>query len=340
MNWIALILTTLPVTALFAWLHIPAAVLVGPLLVAILFAQRTSKPAVPPIVRTAAQALIGAAIAVYIADGFAHLAPRQIPVMVAIASVTLVWTVALARWMGRNNASLQRRTALWGIMPGASSAMIVLAEQDGADFRIVAVMQYFRVLVVALLAALMAALLPAPQSDVLHLDTAPAIGAAQIAGTCVVAVAALLLGRMTGFSASVLMIAAFGGAAVKAASSLPMGTPGWLLWPAYAAVGWHTGLGFDRTALRMCRDNFLPIVGSTITVVAGCVIGGGAIGWTMGLSPLTAVLAASPGGVDTIMIVAATSAVDLPFILAAQSLRFAAVMTVGVWLGRGKRLDV
>ena len=45
-------------------------------------------------------------------------------------------------------------TALWGTSPGAASVMTIMAESYGADVRLVAFMQYFRVVVVAVVAAL------------------------------------------------------------------------------------------------------------------------------------------------------------------------------------------
>src|SRR5690606_6665337 len=48
-------------------------------------------------------------------------------------------------------------TAVWGTSAGAASAMMLLAEAHGADARLVAFMQYLRVVCVATGAALVAA---------------------------------------------------------------------------------------------------------------------------------------------------------------------------------------
>jgi uncharacterized membrane protein AbrB (regulator of aidB expression) len=50
--------------------------------------------------------------------------------------------------------------------------------------------------------------------------------------------------------------------------------------------------------------------------------------------PLTAYLATSPGGSDTVAIIAASSRVDLPFIIAMQTARMFLVLLTGPWIAR------
>jgi uncharacterized membrane protein AbrB (regulator of aidB expression) len=52
------------------------------------------------------------------------------------------------------------------------------------------------------------------------------------------------------------------------------------------------------------------------------------------MSQLTAYLATSPGGADSVAIIAASSNVDLPFVMAMQTARFMLVMLVGPALAR------
>jgi len=53
-----------------------------------------------------------------------------------------------------------------------------------------------------------------------------------------------------------------------------------------------------------------------------------------GIDPLTAYLATSPGGVDSAAIIAASSKVDLPFVMSMQSARLLIVLFVGPALSR------
>ena len=66
-----------------------------------------------------------------------------------------------------------------------------------------------------------------------------------------------------------------------------------------------------------------------------CALLAGLIVKIAGLDPLTAYLAASPGGIDTIAIVAmSTPGVDVPFVMAMHTARFVAVLLIGPPLAR------
>ena len=53
-----------------------------------------------------------------------------------------------------------------------------------------------------------------------------------------------------------------------------------------------------------------------------------------GIDPLTAYLATSPGGADSVAIIAASSHVDVPFVMALQTGRFLVVLLIGPRLAR------
>ena len=56
--------------------------------------------------------------------------------------------------------------------------------------------------------------------------------------------------------------------------------------------------------------------------------------YAAGIDPLTAYLATSPGGMDAVAIIAASSNVDIAFVMAMQSLRFLIVLVAGPPLAR------
>jgi uncharacterized membrane protein AbrB (regulator of aidB expression) len=53
---------------------------------------------------------------------------------------------------------LSPAAAIWGMLPGAATVMMVMVEAYGADFRLVAFMQYLRVVLVAAVASVVALL--------------------------------------------------------------------------------------------------------------------------------------------------------------------------------------
>jgi len=52
------------------------------------------------------------------------------------------------------------------------------------------------------------------------------------------------------------------------------------------------------------------------------------------VDPMTAYLATSPGGMDSVAIIATETPVDVPFVMAMQGLRFFAVLLAGPALAR------
>ena len=96
--------------------------------------------------------------------------------------------------------------------------------------------------------------------------------------------------------------------------------PHWLLAATYVAIGWTIGLKFDR-AILLHAARALPQIMLSIFILMGFC---GAIAWLLshqlGIDPLTAYLATSPGGMDSVAIIAAASAnVDLSFVMALQT---------------------
>jgi membrane AbrB-like protein len=53
-----------------------------------------------------------------------------------------------------------------------------------------------------------------------------------------------------------------------------------------------------------------------------------------GIDPLTAYLATSPGGIDSIAIIGMAGGADMPFVMAMQTARFLVVMATGAWIAR------
>ena len=111
--------------------------------------------------------------------------------------------------------------------------------------------------------------------------------------------------------------------------------PHWLMAATYVAIGWTIGLKFDR-AMLLHAGRALPQIMLSIFILMGFC---GAIAWLLshqlGIDPLTAYLATSPGGMDSVAIIAAASAkVDLSFIMALQTARYFFVLLFGPALAR------
>ncbi len=124
------------------------------------------------------------------------------------------------------------------------------------------------------------------------------------------------------------------GALLQAIGIMTIDLPPWLLGASYVLIGWRIGLGFSRSIIAHAARALPAVLTSTLVLIAICGLFGMALGHLFGFDPLTAYLATSPGGADVVAIIAASSNVDLPFIIAMQTSRFFIVLLAGPAIAR------
>ena len=84
----------------------------------------------------------------------------------------------------------------------------------------------------------------------------------------------------------------------------------------------------------MSRGRLLPVVlVSAVGLVVACAVLGWVFGALTGIDGITAYLATTPGGIDSVAIVALGSGANAPLVLAMQMLRLLAVILAGSFLG-------
>lgn len=163
----------------------------------------------------------------------------------------------------------------------------------------------------------------------------PPIELAAFAATLGVAVIGGLLGKLLRLPSPFFLGTFIFGAIVHLGFGVTMQLPPWLLAVSYAMVGWSIGLNFTRPILRHATRALPQIVGSIIILIAFCGGLGFMISHLLGIDPLTAYLATSPGGMDSVAIIAAAAQhVDISFVMALQSARFLVVLLVGPSVAR------
>jgi membrane AbrB-like protein len=99
-------------------------------------------------------------------------------------------------------------------------------------------------------------------------------------------------------------------------------------------VGWTIGLRFTRDILAHAARALPAVVGSIVALIAVCGLFAFLLVWLAGIDPLSAYLATSPGGADSVAIIAANTDVDVPFVMAMQAGRLLVVMLTGPALAR------
>ncbi|RWE24421.1 AbrB family transcriptional regulator, partial [Mesorhizobium sp.] len=163
----------------------------------------------------------------------------------------------------------------------------------------------------------------------------PPIEPLPFAATIAIAIVGGLAGKLCRLPSPFFLGTFIFGAVVHLGLGVPMQLPPWLLAISYAMVGWSIGLNFTRPILRHAMRALPQIVGSIVVLIAFC--GGLAflISHLTGVDPLTAYLATSPGGMDSVAIIAAAAQnVDISFVMALQSARFLIVLLLGPSMAR------
>ena len=334
LKWTILLVVSIAFILPLELAHLPAALLLGAMAAAILVAVFDGKLAVPHWPYVLAQGLIGCLVARSIGPAILGTMVRQWPLFLAgVCSVLLISTTLgalLARWK-----VLPGTTAIWGSSPGAATVMVLMSEGFGGDSRLVAYMQFLRVIVVALVASIVARLWVAPGAlPRAAIDWFPAVAAVPFWETVALAVFGSIAGAKSRLPAGALLVPLFAGVALSCTGLMTITLPPWLMAACYALIGWSIGLRFSREIVIYAARAFPKIAASTLTLVALC--GGLAVllHLIVGTDPLTAYLATSPGGADSVAIIAASSHVDVPFVMAMQVARFILVLLVGPALAR------
>jgi membrane AbrB-like protein len=340
LRWVGMVALSVALAALFDNLGLPAGRLLGPMVAAIVLAVLGHAANVPRHAFVAAQGVIGLLIARGIpASMLSTLSDHGVALAAGVLAVTFLAN-ALGWLMARWNV-FPGATAVWGSAPGAATAMMIMAEAHGADVRLVAFMQYLRVVCVSLTASLVShwwiqagpsPAAPAP-AVVQSLFAGPAHWSG-LAATLAVGIGGALLGVRLRLPAGALLLPMLGGVLLQDFAHVPIELPPLLLAVAYAFMGWTIGARFDRQVLAISARSLHKVLAATLLLIALC--GGLAallVRWAH-VDPLTAYLATSPGGVDSIAIIAASSPVDVPFVLAMQVLRMLFVMATGPAIAR------
>jgi membrane AbrB-like protein len=238
---------------------------------------------------------------------------------------------------------LDRKTAALGTLPGAASGMLAMSDPLGADPRLVALMQYTRVVVVVVSATLVGrfGLVPGPESTPGQgLPAAPVGGNLLVhdplmtyALTALVAVLGAWAGTRLRLPAGALLGPLILGISLEELGVVHLAWPQGVPQAAYLVLGLWVGLLFDGESVKRA-GRLLPVV---LASALGLVVACSALGWALsaltGIDGVTAYLATTPGGIDSVAIVALGSGADAPLVLAVQMLRLIAVIAAGSFLG-------
>lgn len=326
-RWGLLIVLSIALGSVLRGLGLPAGFLLGPMVGAIALSIGAGAVRVPRLPFNLAQAVIGCLIARSITLPILAEIGADWPVFLggtlSVIVVSLIIGWLLARWQ-----ILPGSTAIWGASPGAAVAMTLMCSAYGADQRLVAFMQYTRVVIVASAASILAALFaPGAGGDSLR-SWAPS-SASALGATLGVVCLAFVIARFLRTPAGPLLAAIVIAAVAQDLFGLRLDLPLPLLAVSFAFVGWGIGMRFTPDTLAHAVRALPAVMAAICLLILVC--GGIAMLLVVfaGVDPLTAYLATSPGGADTVAIIASTTHVDVAYIMAMQLARFFAVMLTG-----------
>jgi membrane AbrB-like protein len=333
-QWAILLVSSVVLSGLLELAGLPAALLLGAMLAAILVRTSGGTLRVPRLPYYTAQVVIGCMIARVITPVIVGTFLKDWPLFLSVMLAVVVASSLLGWGLGRLRI-LPGTTAVWGLSPGAANVMMLMAEAYGADIRVVAFMQYLRVVFVAIAASVLARfVIHTHGTAVARIIWFPPIHWLPFGETVALGLLGGIIGRLSRIPAGVLFVPMFAGAILHGAGLITIELPPWLLAISYAFLGWNIGLGFTREILAHAARLLPQTVLATLTLMLFCAGLAFILVKAVGIDPLTAYLATSPGGMDSAAIIAASSKVDVPFVMALQTVRFMVVLMVGPSIAR------
>lgn len=334
-RWILLALSCFIANRLLNAVHMPAGGFIGPMAVAISYGVLVGGLKLPRSCFKLSQGVIGVLIAQTLSMSVLLKILDAWPVMLMATAITLLLSLVVGIGLVRYGG-LPGTTAAWGTTPGAAAAMVAMAEESDADPRIVAAMQYVRVVCVVLVGALVshylgvtgsgtgshAANLPANWGDVGNLlATLGVIGAGVW----------LFDGRLP---AGALLGPVVIGSVLHLTGVIDILLPRPLLELAYGIIGTYVGLRFDRETVRSIARSLGKMIFASLMLIALCALSAWLITLLIHTEFMPAYLGTSPGGLDSMTIIAIDTHADVGLVVALQTMRLFAVVLVGPGMAR------
>ena len=333
-QWGVLLATSVVLATLLELAGLPAALLMGAMIAGIILATNGGTIRPPRLPVLAAQTVVGCLVARAVTGEIVVAFLKDWPLFLAVIAVMIASSGALGWGLSRSKV-LPGSTAVWGTAPGGASVMMLMSSAFNADARLVAFMQYLRVVVVAALAAVVARVWIGSSDVVAHaivwfpafnwLDLVLTLGIAGLGGA---------LGTYLRIPAGALLVPMVLAAILEGLGLVTVTLPPWLLALSYAFLGWSIGLGFTLEILTHASRALPYVLLSIFAMIGVSVLLSVVLVYGAGIDPLTAYLATSPGGIDTVAIIAASSKVDVSFVMAMQTVRVVIVLIAGPPLAR------
>jgi len=305
--------------------------LVAGLVLALTGLARRTGAVLPRVVYLAGQAIAGVLLGTYFSLPALGRAGWALVPLVAVTVLTLVLSVAAGLFLARRTG-LDEPTAALGMVAGGSAGIVAAADDLHADARLVAVLQYVRLILVVVTAPLLVRFVLAPHG------TYAAVGAKEIEATAslhgyLLTIGLAVVGAYAGSRLKVpagalivpLVLTALGGGLGLWNDLQP---PETVREPAFIVIGLAVGLGFDVAVLRRAARAAPLALGAIVGIIAVCGALAAAVAATTHVSLLDAYLATTPGGINAVLVTAFAAGANTSLVFGLQGLRLF-VMVLG-----------
>lgn len=327
--WIVVAVTALVGGSLVESVGLPAPHLITGLVAGLILAltglARRTGARLPRLVYLAAQAIAGVLLGTYFsASALVKTGLALIPLL-AITVATLLLSVGAGLLVARRT-DLDEPTVTLGLIAGGSSGIVAVADDLEADARVVAVLQYVRLILVVATAPVLVRFVLAP-----HHGEYAAVGAKEIEAVASVRGYALTIG-LAGIGAYLgtrlripagalivpLALTALGGALGLYNDLQP---PETVREPAFIIIGLAVGLGFDLAVLRRIAKAAPAAIAAILGIIMACGALSVVLDATTRVSLLDAYLATTPGGINAVLVTAFASGANTSLVIAVQGVR-------------------
>jgi uncharacterized protein len=336
-RFLLLLLSAAGLALLFHATHLPGAWMFGPLAASALFAVRGWHAAhFPTPIYVAGQALIGTALGA----GFSPKTLAVIPQHAGIFTFAVVFILAtslLNGWLLSRFTHLDAATAFLGTMPGGAGAMAAMSDSLRADTRLVTAIQYVRLLIILASLACVAPILKAHMQG--SVVTGPAFAlystdfvAWKFGVLALLAIIGWFAGTRTRIPAGAFLVPTLIYFVLSARGIHLGGWPWPILATAYAIMGLQIGGRFHPETVTLIRQVVLPVVGTTLLLLVASIVLAAVVAELMHLDFVSAYLAATPGGLDSVAAVATDLRVDTTIVVSMHLVRLLCVLIFGPWL--------
>lgn len=303
------------VGAALAWAAaVPAALLIGPALVVTLAGLSGLRLAIAPPLMQVCFVVLGMGVgAGFTAE--AGGAMLRWPLAFAVLGVALLVIMGLCRWLLERGFGFDPLSATLASAPGHLSFVLAAAADSGSDLARIAVVQSIRLLALTLSVPFVALALGYRMDPGVMPAGAP-MAAPHLLALAAVGTALGLAFRRLHLPAPILLGPMLASMLGHVSGLTPGTLPGWLMMPAFLVMGTLIGTRFSGMLPAQLRDALLAGLLTTAIGVAVTALAALPVALALGMPAAHVLTGFAPGGLETMIALAAAMGANPGFIAA------------------------